>query len=178
MAGRKFTDTQRETWLDVAQDIGPKAARKELGYPTERTATRWMTDAGVDYEKAPAAVYGQVMRQAYTDLQQAEVMSLVLAKVEQSLVEGVTAVVPGGDATVGDVTVGGLPPTPLDLYRLAGAATRAIDALRLISGRSTANVAHQVDGDVSLSLDDETRRLLEQSRARNAKLAAELEPAN
>lgn len=170
----KYTDLQRDTFLDVAQDIGPKAAREQLGFPTERTASRWCSEAGVDYEKVASKVSAQIMRTIYNDKQQAQVLSQILVKVEESLDEGVTAVVPGADATVGPQIVGGLPPTPQDLFRLAGAASRAIEKLRLIQGRATAHIAHGGTVTHAHELTDDDRRLLEASKARNEQTMAEL----
>jgi hypothetical protein len=162
--GKAYTDTQRETFLALAQEAGPKAAREELGYPGERTAARWMTDAGVDWAKAPAAVYGQVMRQAYTDAELLSTGARLLDQVNKTLDDGVTHVLESGATIV-------LAPDPANLYRLAGVFGRVAETLRLVQGRATAHVA------VGIAMDDPTRKMVEASRTRNAKMMLELEAA-
>lgn len=64
---QRYTDDQREAFLDLARELGPGAARRKLGYPAERTARGWTAAVGLDLTHAVAQQQGRALQQAFSD---------------------------------------------------------------------------------------------------------------
>lgn len=147
----RFTQEQRDTWLDVAQDVGPAAARKELGYPAERTARLWLHEAGMDIVEAKDQQAGRALQQAFTDAellsQGRTILTVALEQLEMS---------PTMDQAVKASLVWG----------------RVIANTRLVQGRSTDN-RHVILEELTKEQED----LLAKSQKRNDEVLAALEAA-
>ena len=128
-----YNEDHRNAFLELATEVGPHRARERLGYPGARTATRWMQGAGLDWSKAPDAVLGRALRQAYSDGDLLSVGAALLDELMGNLAQGVEHQTASG-------AVVRLRPSPDELFKLAGTFARVVDQLRLIRGRSTANV--------------------------------------
>ena len=103
-----YNEDHRNAFLELATEVGPHRARERLGYPGARTATRWMQEAGLDWSKAPDAVLGRALRQAYSDGDLLSVGAALLDELVGNLTQGVEH-----ETTTGAV-VGSTRPTLVD----------------------------------------------------------------
>ena len=104
----------------MAQDVGLVATRADLGWPGERTARRWVTEAGLDIEGATQQVRARALQDAYHDAEQAAVCSALLDHVMQTLEAGEIIDVVGPEGEI--ITVMHRPGRVLARPRLAHAA--------------------------------------------------------
>lgn len=143
-----YTESERERFLELACEVGPHRARRELGYPGERTSTRWMGAVGLDWDRAPAQVRGRALGQAYSDEEELLVGAALLNEVSDRL-----------DDT-------SAPPTPLELYRLSRVVMNVVLAREPIIARQRLERPPMTPA---------SRQLLAEINERNEEVRRELE---
>lgn len=115
-----YSDEQIETFITLAQEIGPAAAMKELGYPKARASYHaWLKKFNITIDLDDLKVKADRFNKWYREREQALVLSTVLERIMESME---------------------LDNSPEDLVKLSRAAKDTIESLRLISGQSTHNI--------------------------------------
>ena len=147
--------------MELASSVGPSRAREELGYPARRTATRWLADADVDWERAIPQLRGRALAQAYKNEEQAAVGSLILDRLVELLLCGEPSA--GEQGSPDRRSMG-----PDALLRCAAVFERVTNQLGAIQSRGVRSdgVTRQTDAAMAL---------LEASRIRNEQVLAKIE---
>lgn len=113
-----YTEEQKKTFLELAQEVGISRAIRELEYPTHRMAKIWGQKYGIDLPLNELSQYANDMKQLYGDEEKLYTGQLSLDRITERLMAGVEL---DGD----------------ELKKLAEAYKSTLTAMNLAQGKAT-----------------------------------------
>lgn len=150
-----YTDEQKQTYIETAQDVGMTRAMRQLGYPgSPATATKWLKEYGVSIDVDTLKQKAADIKHFYGYMEQMHVLQTGLDRIQQMIEHD-------------DLTAA-------EMRQLADAANKIIQTIELVSGRVTdRNETVTVD-----STDLEIKRLIAEVEAQNQAVEEELADTN
>ncbi|MEU9230414.1 hypothetical protein AB0D40_39560 [Streptomyces massasporeus] len=116
---QEYTKEAKETYLELAQELGHPRAMRELGYPKSwNTANKWAKESGVEVTLDELKSRAAAHRDWYGDYEHMEALQSIIDR-SLELTE-----------RTADISAD-------DLKKVADALTKAIDKQRVIQGKTT-----------------------------------------
>lgn len=135
----QYDEDKVEAYCQLAQDIGVGPAITELGYPKSRTtAWKWLSSRGISVELDQLRKRAADMKHFYGEKEQLTLLSEALERIFEK---------------ISDTKL-----TADELMKLANAASKTIETMRLVGNQST-QIVETID-----QLDSELRTLLQEAR--------------
>lgn len=175
MTTARYSEEQRQTFVERAAQIGITPAMKELGYPgTVATASQWCQKLGVKVTLSALQAHAASIGQFYGHQEKLALCQKLLDETYDILVHGERCeddeTVLLGDDGLMYITPKRKPVTAATLGRLSGIVQRTIQTMELLEGRVTSRI-EQVSVDAS---DIELREMIERYRVQNAETLQQL----
>lgn len=136
----KYSEEEQALAVELAQDIGLAATRRELGYPSNwSTLKRWCDEAGVSIEldalKSKAAQFNSFYDETELRIAQQDALSRGLELLESKTL------------------------TPAEYDKIVSGMKKITDAIQMLRGKATSRVAKED------TTDDEAQKIYEQWQA-------------
>lgn len=129
MSGRKYTDTEKRDYLDIASQVGHSRARRELGYPNSwSTANLWAKEYGVEIALDELKAKSAAFNQWYGTEEQLIAMQEAIARGSEYI------------NTKDDLT-------PDEYKKTVEGMKRAIETMQLLQGKATSRSGQEVQED-------------------------------
>ena len=139
----KYTEEQKQEFVNLAAEVGLQRARRELGYPSSwLNGRRWCDERGVVVERDELMQRARAQREFYKDEE------LLLAN--QDIIERAQSMVKDDNLS------------PQDLEKLSATLKRCGDQIRTIQGK---NVSQESETDKNIA---ELLHKFEQSQAKDS----------
>lgn len=113
----EYTEEQRVAFVELAKEVGIARARRELGYPSPPSATKWAKQYGVELPLNAMAIYANDLKKFYGYEEKAYGAQLLIDRIVERLSE---------DQLDSD-----------DLKKLGDAYKRGVEVLNLLEGKAT-----------------------------------------
>ena len=129
MPGPKYTEEEKQAYLEVAAELGHSRAMREIGYPKSwATANQWAQDYGVNVSLDELKSRAAAHRDFY---EKEELLTAAQVAIDRAL-----DMLDKNDSMTAD-----------DLKKVTDALGKAIDKHLLISGKATTRTATEKDQD-------------------------------
>lgn len=168
---QKYTEEQKQKFVDRAAQIGLTPAQKELGYPASLpTASRWCSQMGVTITLSALQSHAASINQFYGAQEKLALCQKILDEAYDVLINGEK--IPRGEETVvldanGNMYVTDdpirIPVRAATLSQLSGVVQRTIQTMELLEGRVTDRI-EQVQTDTT---DIELAQMISEYKAKN-----------
>ncbi len=126
MANNKYTEQQKQEFLELAKEVGIARTIRELGYPSFPMAKRWAIQYSVEVPLNELSQYANDMKNYYSAEEKLYACQLQLDRIVESLNT------PGSKGAE-------------ELKKLSEALKRTIETMNLIEGKAT-NINGTTDG--------------------------------
>lgn len=148
----KYTDEQKQEYLELVQEVGIGPAMRELGYPSSyHTAQKWLDEFGIEVTTDSLRLRARQMGIFYDQKEKVLAAQALLVRLLETI-EG---------------------PDPLntkDLVQLANALQRVMQTLNLIEGEATTRT-EMLQKDAT---DVELMQMVTEAKAKNDRIMQEM----